>query len=216
MLWLSDEKAMLRVKTHGDQSAFALLVRRWERPIQRLCTRMTGDSHTGEDLAQEAFARLFAHRTHYRDGRRFSAFLRRIAVNLCHDERRRSRRREKLLPGREDDWSRTGACARTASEPLPHDALIEKERSELVRKALLRLPEDRRAVVVLRHYEGLKFREIAEVLDIPEGTVKSRMAEALTRLARLLQPTLGEGAARPAGETLPIGKERNDHDTPSA
>ena len=73
--------------------------------------------------------------------------------------------------------------------------MAEKERAELVREAILRLPEHYRAVVVLRHYEGLKFRQIAEVLDIPEGTVKSRMAEALSRLAR--EPQLGRAADAP-------------------
>jgi len=70
--------------------------------------------------------------------------------------------------------------------------LVEGERAELVRRALLRLPEPYRVVVILRHYENLKFPEIADVLEIPEGTVKSRMAEALTQLHRLLTPALAE------------------------
>ena len=74
--------------------------------------------------------------------------------------------------------------AGVAAHAAPDVALEEKERAEVVRRALLRLPEDYRAVVILRHYEGLKFREIAGVLGIPEGTVKSRMATALDRLAR--------------------------------
>ena len=69
----------------------------------------------------------------------------------------------------------------------PDDQLVEAERADSVRAALLRLAEPYRAVLVLKHYENLKFREIAEVLGIPEGTVKSRMAEALDRLSRLLR-----------------------------
>ena len=68
----------------------------------------------------------------------------------------------------------------------------KQERAELVRKALFRLPDQYREVVILRHYEGLRFREIAEVLDVPQGTVQSRMAEALTQLGRFLKPIMKE------------------------
>ena len=78
----------------------------------------------------------------------------------------------------------------------PAAAAVERERAELLREALLQMPPHYQDVIILRHYQGLKFREIAHVLDIPDGTVKSRMAEALTRLGRLLGPTLGEAARR--------------------
>ena len=74
----------------------------------------------------------------------------------------------------------------------PEKSLVNDERAQSLRRALQQLPEHYRDVVVLRHYEGLKFREIADVLQIPEGTVKSRMAEALTRLTRRLRPGLCE------------------------
>jgi RNA polymerase sigma-70 factor (ECF subfamily) len=73
-------------------------------------------------------------------------------------------------------------------EPAPDIAAASSEEGEVVRRALLKLPESYRAVLILRHYEGLKLREIGEVLEIPEGTVNSRMAEALARLSRILEP----------------------------
>src|SRR3954470_19684986 len=85
----TDEQAMWRVKMQDDPQAFAQLVRRWERPIQALCTRMTGDAHQGEDLAQETFTRLFARRKDYESSGRFSTFLWRVALNLCYDELRK-------------------------------------------------------------------------------------------------------------------------------
>jgi RNA polymerase sigma-70 factor (ECF subfamily) len=192
---LSDEQAMERVRNGDDPGAFALLVRRWESPIRRLCARMIGDAHRAEDLAQEAFARLFARRKHYRPVARFSTFIRRIAVNLCYDElRRRKRRSECPLEDGGGEAHAARDCL-TASGGPPDAVAAEKEHAELVRAAVLRLPEHYRAVVVLRHYEGLKFREIAEVLEIPPGTVKSRMAEALCRLAR--DPRLGPPADAP-------------------
>jgi RNA polymerase sigma-70 factor (ECF subfamily) len=180
----TDEQAMWRVKMEDDAQAFAQLVKRWEKPIQSLCARMTGDAHQGEDLAQEAFARIFARRKDYQPSGRFATYLWRVAVNLCYDELRRvSRRRESTLEQTNESGEETDFAA---GSPTPDSALVEQERAEAVRRALLQLSEPYRVVVVLRHYEGLKFREIGEVLEIPEGTVKSRMAEALAQLNEIL------------------------------
>ena len=188
---MTDEQAMWRVQMHDDPQAFAQLVRRWEGPIQWLCTRMTGDAHRAEDIAQETFARLFARRKAYQPKGRFSTFLWRVALNLCYDELRRVHRRAELPLEAEEDSGSGGPIESLArGEPGPDTLLAERERNEIVRQALLRLAEPYRTVVVLRHYENLKFREIAEVLEIPEGTVKSRMAEALTQLSRTLSRSL--------------------------
>jgi RNA polymerase sigma-70 factor, ECF subfamily len=191
----SDEQLMWRVQTADDHRAFATLVERWERPIWRLCARMTGDQHRAEDLKQEAFARLFERRRTFRQGGRLSTWLWRIAVNLCHDELRRiNRRGESPLDG-EDEASEAYASRMIAVEESPDAASVAREEGELVRQALLQLPEGYRTVLVLRHYEALKLREIAEVLDLPEGTVNSRMAEALARMTRLLAPHFEPAAA---------------------
>ena len=177
---------MWRLQARHDMGAFAQLVTRWQRPIHALCWRMTGDVHQAEDLVQETFARLFARRGDYQPVGRFSTFIWRIALNLCYDELRRRQRREEVpLPGPDEDTDRGLAPPPVVSEePAPDAVMMNRERADLVRRALLELAEPYRAVVVLRHYENLKFREIAEVLDIPEGTVKSRMAEALDQLSR--------------------------------
>ena len=193
---ISDEQAMWRVQSQDDDLAFAQLVRRWEGPIQRLGARMTGDVQRGEDLAQETFARVFAKRKDYQPSGKFSTWLWRIALNLCYDELRRRQRR--------DESSLDGMCGEAvpalevfvAPEPPPDRSLVDQERSELVRSALMQLSEPYRTVLVLRHYENLKFREIAGALDVPEGTVKSRMAEALTQMGRLLKPMLAVEAKR--------------------
>ena len=200
---ISDEQAMWRVQMQDDAEAFATLVERWEGPIQNLCTRMLGDAHRGEDLAQDAFARVFARRKDYEPRGKFSTFLWRVALNLCYDElRRRERRRETAFEfdEQQDD------CA---SQELPPDVLLaQEEATASVRNALMKISETYRSVLVLRHYEDLKFREIAEVLDIPEGTVKSRMAEGLSQLARLLErekETATKGKSRM--ENTNAGKE---------
>jgi len=187
---------MWRVQTQDDERAFAHLVRRWEGPIQRLCVRMTADEHRGQDLAQETFSRVFAKRKDYRPSGKFSTWLWRIALNLCYDELRRRQRREESSLDQMSAEAGVALEVLVASEPAPDRSLLEQERSELVRNALRQLPEVYRTVLVLRHYENLKFREIAAVLDVPEGTVKSRMAEALTQMSRLLRPVLADPRAR--------------------
>src|SRR5664279_1997679 len=182
----TDEEAMRRVKTHDDHHEFSRLVKRWEEPIQRLCTRMTGDPHRAEDLRQETFLRLFERRKEYQATGRFSTYLWRIALNLCYDELRRQKRRLEFVrdpvPGEATDG--------VAEGPGPDDRAAQQEEGDLVRQALGRLPEIYRTVIVLRHYEDMKLAKIAEILEIPEGTVNSRMAEALARLSRILEPKL--------------------------
>jgi RNA polymerase sigma-70 factor (ECF subfamily) len=201
----TDEQAMWRVQTRDDEEAFAQLVRRWEGPIQRLCIRITGDPHRGEDLAQETFARVFAQRKGWQPSGKFSTWLWRIALNLCYDELRRLKRRPESSLDNESGAAFAEAFA--APDPPPDKSLLERERGEQVRQALMRLSETYRTVLVMRHYEDLKFREIAEVLEIPEGTVKSRMAEALMQMSRMLRPMM-------AAEPKP--GQRTERELPSA
>src|SRR5215831_16833287 len=189
---VSDEQAMWRVQQADDEAAFAVLVRRWEGTIRRLCERMTGDVHAAEDLTQETFVRVFARRKEYQASGKFSTWLWRIALNLCYDELRRRQRREKTIFNEEGGEPLAVLEAFTAADAAPDRSLAERERSGMVQRALDELPEIYRAVLVLRHYEDLKFREIAEVLGVPEGTVKSRMAEALAQFGRRLKPMLAE------------------------
>jgi RNA polymerase sigma-70 factor, ECF subfamily len=184
----TDEQAMLRVQSQDDHRAFGQLVERWEEPIRRLCTRMVGDAHKGEDLKQEAFARLFTKRKNYQPTARFSTFLWRIALNACYDELRRVKRRAESALEMEGE----GLESLGAELADPHVEAAGNEEAEMVRRALMRLPEMYRTVLVLRHYEGLKLKKIAEILEIPEGTVNSRMADALARLTRLLEPKFRE------------------------
>jgi RNA polymerase sigma-70 factor (ECF subfamily) len=181
-----DEQFMWRVKLDDDHHAFAELMRRWQRPIENLCARMLSDSDRAQDVAQIVFARVFSRRADWEPTAKFSTFLWRIALNLCRDDLRgRQRRRECSL----EEWLDTaGPELLDNGQPTPDTAADIQERADLVRNALFKLAPQHREVVVLRHYEQLKFCEIAEVLEIPEGTVKSRMAEALNQLSRLLGP----------------------------
>ena len=185
----TDEQMMWRVRSSDDAEAFGQLVSKWQGSIQRLCVRMLGDIHRGEDLAQEAFAKLYAKRQDYQPAARFSTYLWRIALNSCYDELRRLKRRpETSLESQNGDGEDAYSLldGHFSVETTPETDLHSREQAESVRDALQKLPEHYRTVVVLRHYENLKFREIADVLDIPEGTVKSRMAEGLQQLSEIL------------------------------
>ena len=184
---MTDEQAMWRVQGEDDAAAFARLVERWEKPIQNLGARMTGEAHRGEDLAQETFARVYARRKEYQPNGKFSTWLWRIALNLCYDELRRMRRRSESSLDDEAGEGRAMLETIASGEAAAAERLEAQERIDEVKMALQQLGEPYRAVLVLRHYENLKFREIAEVLEIPEGTVKSRMAEALSQLGEILK-----------------------------
>src|SRR5436190_8094334 len=169
----SDEQLMWRVKLADDAHAFGVLMARWQKQIQSLCFRMTGDTHRAEDLCQAAFSRVFNHRARWEPKARFSTFLWRIALNLCHDELRVLKRRgECSLEGLELN-SDDARDEMAAAEPAPDESAMKREQAVLVRQALLSLAAHYREVIVLRHYEHLKFHEIGQVLGIPEGTVKS-------------------------------------------
>jgi RNA polymerase sigma-70 factor, ECF subfamily len=186
---MTDEQAMWRVQTTEDNAAFGHLVQRWEQPILRLCARMTGNLHQAEDLKQETFTRIFVRRRDFRQGARFSTWLWRIALNLCYDELRKRHRRGEFPPGnRADDNGH--ASEQASDDPSPDLRLAAQEECDLVRCALLRLPEAHRAVLVLRYCEGLKLREIADILEIPETTASSRIAVGLAQITRLLEPQL--------------------------
>src|ERR1043166_336591 len=120
----TDEQAMWRVRTDDDPQAFAQLVERWQGPIQGLCTRMTGDPHRGEDLAQETFARLFARRKNYTPSGKFSTFLWRMALNICYDELRKLKRRGEFSLDQHDDDGGSSFDLE-ADEPAADGQLVE-------------------------------------------------------------------------------------------
>ena len=192
---MTDEQAMWRVQTTDDDAAFGHLVQRWELPILRLCARMTGNLHQAEDLKQETFTRIFVRRKDFHQGSRFSTWLWRIALNLCYDELRKRQRHGECSLG--VGAEHTEFAPEQASPEAPPDLrLAAQEESELVRCALLRLPEAQRTVLVLRYCEGLKLREIADILEIPETTASSRIAVGLAQITRLLEPEFDEMKGR--------------------
>jgi RNA polymerase sigma-70 factor (ECF subfamily) len=169
----SDVDLMDRAKT-GAPEAFVCLIRRYQTPLLNFFRRM-GVYTDAEDMAQDTFVRLFRYRSRYRPSAKFTTFLYLMARQVWIDSLRKRRRREDFLrrweENRADDPEASGA-----PETRRPDAA----------GALDRLPPRMREVVVLNIYQGLKYEEIARVLCIPEGTVKSRMFHALAKLREML------------------------------
>lgn len=164
---------------NGDRNAFSELVRLHAQGVLNVVHRMCGDAQLAEDAAQETFIRAWQSLPSYRPETPLRSWLYRIAVNAGTDMLRREKR---ILP---DDIHDLGL---TDGRPGPEMLVSQKERAGLVQSAVLSLPEASRAVLVLREYEGLSYQEISSTLDIPVGTVMSRLNYARNTLKAKLQP----------------------------
>ncbi len=168
----TDEELIAAVAV-GDDGALAALYRRWERPLHAFLSRYTGGRDV-DDLVQETWLRVVRAATRFDPRRRASTWLFQIALNLARDWHRR--------PPAEP------ADAERVAEVVAPDRLDTVEAGIDVARLLAALPEPQRAVVVLRHFHDLGEDDIAAILDVPRGTVKSRLHTAMARLATLARP----------------------------
>lgn len=170
---------------NGDENAWEDLVRTYTRRVYSICYRFTGRESEAQDLTQEVFLRVFRNVRSFRAGEgSFGVWLARLTRNLLIDHYRRSKMEratasiEEQLPVLEE---------RAAIEGRTEAALAGREASEALQKALARLSPELRETVILRDIEGMEYREIAQVLGVPEGTVKSRLNRGRSELARILR-----------------------------
>jgi RNA polymerase sigma-70 factor (ECF subfamily) len=175
----SDETLMLAV-ARGDLTAFEQLVLRHQEPAWRTAYRMLGCHQTAEDVAQEAFLRVFEAAERYRPTAAFRTYLYRIVVRLCLDQLRKGRPvpTDNLLPA--DD------------RPSPEQRAARAEQTRAVQEAIGRLPAKQRTAVVLRYYEGLSGRDIAVAMETSLKAVERLLARARARLEGLLADFLQE------------------------
>ncbi len=177
----TDEDLLVALRG-GHSESLGVLVARWELPLLRFVSRLVDRPDDARDVCQETFLRILDKADAFRDGARFSTWMYQIALNLCRDQTRRKRRWGRLVitptAVEDDDPPREHAAPATVATN-PAAALEDTERRGAVRRALSGLPREQREVLLLKEYEGLKFREIAEVLGVPESTVKSRMYAGL-------------------------------------
>jgi RNA polymerase sigma-70 factor (ECF subfamily) len=180
----TDEIIVERALT-GDAEAFGELVRRWERRIFALTYGMLGREEDARDATQETFLAAFRSLRNFRGEAKVSSWLHRIAVNQCISRQRRARvRSESALEDEQE--THAGSFAMPLSYSPAH--VVEgRQQTAAVRRAINSLPVELRQVVVMKEFEELTFREIADVLDLPLSTVKSRLYTALKQLQMRLQ-----------------------------
>ncbi len=183
----SDEDLLLRFR-RGESEAFGVLLRRYERELFGYLQRYLGNTALAEDVFQNTFLQLYLKSGQYEAGRPVRPWLYTIATHQAIDALRRNGRHQaiSLEMVREESSGQgdvNGLVQLLQSRDVgPFDKLSEQERREQVRASVEQLPDPYRQVLVLAYYQGLKYREIAEILEIPVGTVKSRLHAALLKL----------------------------------
>ncbi len=176
-----------------DEKAFTELVRRFQGRVTNLVSRVLNDRECADDLAQEVFLRVYVHRRNYRHGSKFSTWLFTIAANLAKNEiRRRVRRRNWFSLDALGDMLKDSAI-QLADPAEGQETTLEREQLQAaIGRSIATVPEKYRLALVLRDIEGLPYEEIAQVLGIPGGTVRSRINRARSMLKRKLQPLLAK------------------------
>ena len=181
----TDEQLVERALA-GDSDAFGEVVRRWERKIYALAYGITGSVEDARDAAQETFISAYRNLQGFRGEAKVSSWLHRIAVNHCITRKRRARVRAET--GIEDELEAAGErFLSTTEHESPARAAEAKEQTEAVRRAVAALPPELREVVLMKEFEDLTFQEIADALQIPLSTVKSRLYTALKQLRMKLE-----------------------------
>jgi RNA polymerase sigma-70 factor (ECF subfamily) len=178
----------------GDHKAYELLVLKYQRRIERLIGRMVRDTDLVEDIAQETFIRAFRALAQFRGEAQFYTWLYRIAVNTAKkalvDMKRDPVVSESMLKGGDDEDETSGVENELTSSETPETVLAAKEIAATVNSAMEALPDELRQAVTLREIEGLSYEEIAEVMNCPIGTVRSRIFRAREAISAKVKPML--------------------------
>ena len=179
----SDEELVEEFQ-RGDAHAFDVLVGRWDRKIQGAIYRIMGPEEDARDLCQETLLKAYRALGTFKKEARFSSWLYQIALNVCRDRMRRRKSRPQVSL---DELMEAGEVAPPGRGPSPLDLIEARDLSRTVAAAVESLPPEQREVVVLKEYQGLTFLEIAETLDVPISTVKTRLYRGLGQLRQRLE-----------------------------
>jgi RNA polymerase sigma-70 factor (ECF subfamily) len=188
------DEELVASATAGDLDSFNQLVVRWERPIYALAYRTLGRDEDARDVVQEAFLRAYRGLRGFKGQAKFSSWLYRITLNLCRDWMRRERRAPIVaVPEGVDPIEM--ADDRASPVESVEDLVARREMSAAVARAMAELPEEQRAAIMLKEYHGLTFQEIADMLNCPLSTVKTRLYQGLSVLRRRLERQQTQDAA---------------------
>ncbi|ETI66434.1 MULTISPECIES: RNA polymerase sigma factor SigW [Neobacillus] len=180
-------KKRIKQVIKGDQNAFGEIVEIYKNSVYQLCFRMLGNRHEAEDMAQEAFIRAFVNIHTFNQDLKFSTWLFRIATNLCIDRIRKKKPDYYLDAEVAGTEGLTMYSQIPDKTPLPENEVESLELHETIQKEILKLPEKYRSAIVLKYIEELSLNEISEILDLPLGTVKTRIHRGREALRQQLQ-----------------------------
>jgi len=190
---LSDEQLMSSLVKEGQLAAFEELLRRYEKSLFNYILKHIGDFHKAQDLFQETFYRIFKNRHSFNPDLRFSTWLYRITTNLCIDElRKKTHEMEVFLEDTlqaqvSDGHAQDKTINKNTSPASPEERLLKKDLEATIKELVKSLPEKLKSVFILSEYQGLPRQEIAEILEIPVGTVKSRLHHSFKQLVELME-----------------------------
>jgi RNA polymerase sigma-70 factor, ECF subfamily len=171
----------------GDQDAFAEVIELYKDKVFQICFRMLGNRHEAEDISQEAFIRAYVNIHTFNQKRKFSTWLYRIATNLCID-RIRKKKPDYFLDAEVKGTEGLTMYSQVAAEgQLPEEEVEEMELQAEIQRQILKLPDKYRSVIVLKYIEELSLQEISEILDLPLGTVKTRIHRGREALRKQLR-----------------------------
>jgi len=185
----TDQQLVQRVQK-GDKAAFDLLVLKYQHRVLKLVSRFVNDAAEAEDVAQEAFLKAYRALPAFRGDSAFYTWLYRIAINTAKNALVSNRRRPVDFDLDLQDPDQYERQAKLKEVDTPEGVLLTDEIRLVVEKALEQLPEDLRTAIVLRELEGLSYEEIAEAMDCPVGTVRSRIFRAREAIDKKLKPLL--------------------------
>lgn len=192
-----DDKELVRQFNDGDRTAYEKLVSRYKRKLYSVVYRMTRNHEMTDELLQETFIKLFTSADKYNESYPFYPWLHRIAVNTTINaiKKEKKRRYDKSLDQAKEDWNWSPA---DHSNPFdPEKAYKRKERDVKIVEALQQVSETYRTALLLRVFDGLSYKEIAETLNCTVGTVMSRLNRARTQMKKLLNDYMKNGTGTP-------------------
>jgi len=191
------DRALVERVQAGDQKAYGLLVAKYQRKLLRLVSRLVRDPAEAEDVAQEAFIKAYRALPSFRGESAFYTWLYRIGVNTAKNWLIANRRRAPTATEIDNTEAESyGESDLLRDVDTPERLLMSKQIADTVNLAMAELPEELRTAVTLREIEGLSYEEIAQVMDCPIGTVRSRIFRARESIAQKLRPLLDTGPDR--------------------
>ena len=174
----NEEQVLIENVRRGEMAAFQELVDKYKQKVYYMALDMTGNHHDAEDLSQEVFMKVYVSIKDFRGDAKLTSWLYRIAMNLCIDKSRRKRLKMVELDDKIHEKPAPG---------LSPDVAIQSQATQVqIQQALSKLPPRQRSIFVMRHYNELMLREIAEALGISEGTVKAQLFRAIQKLQKEL------------------------------